>query len=249
MKALAVTNIQAVEIQVDPEFITARELALVAARDVVAVNDEFSQTCAVDALRELQDLAKTVEKSRTIFKAPVLALGRSIDAKAAELAADITTEAGRLQGLTAKYQDGLRRAAEAAERARLAEVARIEAEQRAAAEAERKAKEDAQAAFTAQQQQEALAARQAEQAKLKALERESIAVRTTVVAAPVKPAGLVVKSVCKFEVVNLEQLYKARPDLCRIEASTAAINEAMRAGAREIPGLRIWEETKTEVRS
>jgi hypothetical protein len=63
-----------------------------------------------------------------------------------------------------------------------------------------------------------------------------------------KPAGLIVKEVWKFEVLSVDELYAANPGMVRMEANTAAINSALRAGAREIPGLRIWSEVETGVR-
>ena len=121
---------------------------MIAAKEVTSVSDMFTQGIAMDAQRELAGLAKLLETSRTAIKAPVLELGRTIDAKAKMLMTGLNEEQIRINKLVTAYQDEERRKAQAAERARLAEIARIEAEQRKSAEAERKAQAEAEDAFT-----------------------------------------------------------------------------------------------------
>lgn len=248
MNAITVSNIGGVQIQTDSEFISRRQTALESAKEITTVSDEFTQSIAVESARELAGLSKMVEKSRTDFKAPILELGRAIDSKAKELVVGIELESKRINGLVTAFQDTQRRKAEAAERARLAEIRRIEDEQRKSAAAQEQSRIDAESAFTRKERTAAEEALRVEQSKQAELQRQSEAARASVTVAPAKVEGLVVKKVWRFEVVNLEMLCKQRRDLCKIEASISAINDAVRRGEREIPGLRIWEETKTEVR-
>ncbi|MFM8357981.1 MAG: hypothetical protein ACKOET_05445, partial [Verrucomicrobiota bacterium] len=71
-------------------------------------------------------------------------------------------------------------------------------------------------------------------------------------AAPVpvaKPKGLSVTPTLRFEVTDVLVLFTARPELVDLVPKTAAINAALRGGDREIPGLRVWEETRVGVRA
>jgi hypothetical protein len=51
----------------------------------------------------------------------------------------------------------------------------------------------------------------------------------------------------KFEITDINALFKARPDLCVIEPNGAAIR-AQIPHNQNIPGLRIWQEAKARVR-
>ena len=48
--------------------------------------------------------------------------------------------------------------------------------------------------------------------------------------------------------LDVVQLYEAFQNLCAIEAKPREINNAISAGMRQCPGLRIWKETQTGVR-
>jgi len=51
-----------------------------------------------------------------------------------------------------------------------------------------------------------------------------------------------------FEVEDLDALYKARPDLVKIEPRTREINAEVAASVREIPGIRIYQESSVALR-
>lgn len=155
----------------------------------------------------------------------------------------------------------------AAERKAQEEVARIERE-RLAAEAEARrvaneafakarsleqAKAAALAAEDAAKQLAAKAKRDAEaaeQARLSA-ERERIKQAELVPVAPKAApiSGVSVKSVWLFEVVDINELHKANPQFVTLTHKAREINAAISAGARNIPGLRIWEEKGVKVRA
>ena len=79
-------------------------------------------------------------------------------------------------------------------------------------------------------------------------ERESLAEQERLAVAPVAPIarteGQKVKPVWTFEVVDSIKLIRGRLDLVRWEPNKEAINEAIAAGVREIPGLKIFEVVK-----
>jgi len=276
VKALVVSKLADVSVELTPDVLSKRDALLAEAKSIAVVSDEWSLEEAVGHLRTLQGLVKSVEKSRTEVKSPVLDLGRAIDAKAKEFVSQVEAEATRINRLVTEYQAEQRRIAAAAESARQAELVRIEAEKRRAAEEQERLRREAEAAELKRQQEldkaeasfdeteestaaaaaaeaaerkrEAEAAAEAERLRLAQLEEQRRAAQSTV-AAPAKVSGLVTKEVWKFDVEDIWVLARDNRDLVRIEPNTAAINEAIRGGMRGCPGLRIYSETKTEVRS
>lgn len=251
-RALTVAGINAVQVTVDPAAYQTRYALLFDARAVTAVDSEFAQDLAVGTLKDLKTLLKLVEDSRKEVKAPVISLGRSIDTEATKFCEPLEAEANRLARLIASFQERQRLAAENAERLRQAELARIEQERRAAEEAARKAAAEAQAKATST----AEAVEAERKARLAAQEAEEKAkqekARAFLAAAPVpvaKPKGLSVTPTLRFEVTDVLVLFTARPELVDLVPKTAAINAALRGGDREIPGLRVWEETRVGVRA
>ena len=65
---------------------------------------------------------------------------------------------------------------------------------------------------------------------------------------PIKPEGVAVRSLWKFEVTDINALFKARPDLCVIEPHNANIRAQIPYN-QSLPGLRIWQEAKASVRN
>lgn len=189
------------------------------------------------------------------YQAEIQRIQREAEAKRAAEAARIDRERQKAE------QDARDKAA--------AEARRIEAErlkaQREAEEIERirtaKAKSEIQkqiAAYEAQEQIKAAnaaadAAKAKAEADARAMSDRAEVQRLQALAAPApvaarKSAGMVVKTVWKFEVEDLDALVSNRRDLCRIEANASAINAAIKNGVREIDGLRIWEEVDASVR-
>lgn len=259
--ALIVSKLDQVAIDLNSKAVADQQVLIQSAKEITSVSDEFGQACAVDCLRDINCLLKLVEKSRTEVKAPVLDIGRKIDGLAKNFSNPLTVEVQRINKLVTAYQVAERQKAEALERARQAELARIEAERRAAIEAEAKrlrelqeAQDRAHEAFTkaerkqAEQEAAALAAKADEERKrIDALKAEQ-AKAQIIQRAPEKPIGLVVKDVWKFEVTNIWELASRNADLVRIEPNASAINAAISRGLRTCPGLRIYSETQTGVR-
>jgi hypothetical protein len=232
--ALTLSGLQNAQIDILPEVFTRRDIAVLEARQVVTITDAFEAECAADALRGVSTIAKEIEAARKIVKDPVLALGKKIDETAKTFVADLLTEEARLQRLLGDHQ--------AAEQ-RKADKLRREAQE----EADRLAREAATAARAAER---ATTDGQAEHAQQAAAVAEVAAVEARVAVAEIKregPAGTVLRQTYKFEVTNINALFKARPDLCVIEPNGAAIR-AQIPHNQQIPGLRIWCEAKVSVR-
>lgn len=249
-RALAVAGINTVQVTVSPSAYQSRYAVLFDARAVTAVDSEFAQDLAVGTLKDLKALLKLVEDSRKEVKAPVISLGRSIDQEATKFCEPLEAEANRLARLIASFQERQRLAAEAAERLRQAELARIEQERRAAEEAARKAAAEAQATSTAEAVEAERKARlAAEEAEEKAKQEKARAFLAAAAVPVAKPKGLSITPTLRFEVTDVLALFTARPELVDLVPKPAAINAALRGGDREIPGLRVWEETRVGVRA
>lgn len=252
-----------VGLEIQTTVVEAKQNALALSQTVRAVTTPAEQDQAATSLRTLKKLLRELEDSRTLAKAPFLEFGRRIDGLAKEFAAEIKTEAERVNGLLDAYQAEQEQIKQEAERKRQAEIARIEAERRAAeqAEQERLAKLEAQRrreleAAKAKDRAEAyrLAVAQQEAREKERLEAEKS--RMTQVAAPApapvqsapRAEGMIVRKVWKFEVLNVLAVHQSNPELTDVSVSISRVNEAIRNGLRECPGLRIWEETQTGVR-
>ena len=59
-----------------------------------------------------------------------------------------------------------------------------------------------------------------------------------------KAKGQTMKQVLRYEVTDIFELVKARPDLCRIEAKASAINSTCHPNL-PVPGLKLWFENQS----
>jgi hypothetical protein len=276
MNALILRNSEAVQLTVSVDYEQLKVGVLTEAKDVSEVTDEFTEQMAVDAVKRLRDLESTVETSRKAVKAPVLDLGRRIDSTAETALSGVAEERNRISKLLTLFAAEKKRKADEADRIRKAELERIERERVAREELERKnqaeleriaqeekrAQEAVETAFTDEElasanasSDQASAARQATEAAL-ATERQALAnaeaekarLQSAVTQPAAKPHGLSVKTVWRFDLLDVHALYAHSRSLVRIEPNSNAIHDVIRRGGREIPGLRIWSEDVAEVR-
>jgi len=105
-----------------------RDKLLALAKDCRPVVDLETQTEATDALRALREFSKFIEGSREEAKAPVLRIGREIDALAYDLKANVDTEAKRLSQLLGAYDTEQKRIALIKQQEAAAEERRIRIE-------------------------------------------------------------------------------------------------------------------------
>lgn len=246
---LQLANVKAVTISIDQSALALKQSAIESASLVTQVKGATDQLLCVNAMAEIKRLLKLVEQSRKSVKEPVLALGKEIDSKATAFTIELEAEHVRLQRLLTVFQVEQGRIAAEAERARQEELRRVEME-RQKAEREAAAKAAAEMA-KARNESERIAAEAmaVENAKRIAAENEARAKAAASVpaVAPLRTEGMRVQKRWTFEVLDLNQLVKARPELCRIEANRAAINAEIGAGKRDIPGLRVFEELQAGV--
>lgn len=232
-----------------------RDQILAKAGFVETVTNDDEQALAAEVLRDLKAFAGTIEQSRVEVKAPVLGLGKAIDTAAKDLLAQVTTESARIQAALTAYQREMIRRQQEAEAQIRREQERVAREQREAqARLDAAAAEEARKAAAGQQTQEQAAAKVQEVAKAEIAHVQAVvtdarsAISAASVVVPSRAAGMTVRQSWNFEVVDLAALYAARPELCTLEVKRAAVLQVIRSGAREIPGLRIFEDVQAGVR-
>lgn len=219
---LQIEDVGSAEVTLLPDAQETRNLLLNQARTVTTVDDEFTAECAADVLKNLSAAVRDMEAARKVVKAPVLDLGKRIDSVAKNWATGLQAEEKRIKRVLGDYQAAERRKREEAERAA----------REAEAEAKRKA-------------EEALAAGDVEAASKAA--DEVAASKAQVAASSHKIEGVSVRETWKFEVVDVEALFKAAPHLCKIEPNNGLIRETIKVD-QSIPGLRIWKEATSYAR-
>lgn len=250
-------------LEVSPEAETQKAELLASASAIVEVLDPAGSELARAEVKALAAMRNLVEKSRNQVKAPVLQVGKDIDAKAAEFVAEIKAEETRLTTLVGDYaaeverlrQKMLREIEEKrqaeAKALREAEEARLKAEREA--EAAKQAEEEAMWADSAEDQAKAKeAARVAEEARAKAeAERSAIIEEKVVEIVPAAADGT--KFVTDFEVEDLHALYIAHPSLCTLTIRTADVKAHLkmledRGQDPSLPGLKVFRKPVVSTR-
>lgn len=206
---------------------------------VVSVADRIDADDATTVLRNLKAFETAIEQARTQAKAPVLEIGRKIDALSKELVEKVKTETGRISRVLGAYELEEKRKAEAARYAAEQEASRIAEEARKKAQQVRAAAPDALAADRA-----------SDAVNEKAVEQIVALKQTAAQSAPTRQAGTTVREDVCFEVTDLVALHQSNPELVILEPNGSAIRAILRANPNlQIPGLRHWREAKLNVRT
>lgn len=257
---LAISGVTDVKLAIKLKANAAKISALALAGEVVAVTDADGQKRAGEALRRIQSLIRETGQSHKLIKAPVLELGRRIDAAASTFTAELEAEKTRITGLVAEFQkaemvkaENLRKMQDRLDAKRREDEERKLAE--AKAEEERLQKQalqnvdvdDPEAERNRQASSRATAEREAQE--LKAREAQS---SRTPVAAPPKARGVSAQKVRVFEVTDIHALYAARPDLVELTPKAGLINREINAPnlakTPEIPGIAVEEDVRVAAR-
>ncbi|MGJ0236948.1 hypothetical protein ACQEPB_00305 [Novosphingobium fluoreni] len=240
-----------------PEFLTRMDDAVGAADRAVANDDETLGRCG-DLVKLYRALLSHVAETHKAVKEPHLTAGRLVDAEKNALVERIETAKRKVEGIGNTYV-AERTARENAERARREAEEREAADralaaQRAADEAERSAKLAAENATSDAEREKAAEIAAAAQAEAnEAIERAALA------AAPasrnVEPvrsdAGAAVSSRQEHtsKVEDYAKAFKAVKDDPKVlEAIDKAVQRLVKAGKREIVGVRIWPVAKANFR-
>jgi hypothetical protein len=256
------------QIEITPGAWEVRRAALEAAKPIRQVTTADEQTIAVEALCQLKAIRTGMEATRKSVKAPVLDLGKKIDATAAGFLEDVNKQEGRLQGMINHFQ---RKQLEA----KRAEEEELLNEAKHAQELETKAGElRHNAAFELDPQTNAEMLRRADELDAQALDKKLTAEMLTVAVID-KPKGLVVRNRITFEVLDPIVFCQAYPQFWKWHKDTETLKlDRMRIldelnnkhglfRRTRFPeelsttdddrmvqpaGLRVYEETKAHVR-
>ena len=193
--------------------------ALMSSKGIETVDDGFEATIAAEAQSALRHLVKGIEESRKLAKAPVLEVGRQIDSVAKDYIEEVKAEEERIAKLLGAFQIVERDKKLAAER-----QARIQ-EQKVMAEAAHQLDADSDNTDLLDDAQ----------AQIAILRQEAAAKHDAV-------AGVKVRTTTKFEIVDEAETLKARPDLFSLNESK--IRAALKI-TKTIPGIKVWDETKS----
>ncbi len=215
-------SLKSLRIEVDAEALARKEEAVAAAREIELVNNAFLGELAVQQLRSLKSLLEQAESLRVELKAPVLELGRKLDTAAKGYKKELAEEYERLHQLVNDYTEGLVNASKLAEDTRNAALEALERRRIELA------------------QEKACCSKLSRMVEIEA-ELEAIHQKQTELLSapslPVKAEGTKIKMRWAYDVADLNELARCRPDLCNIEASHSKIMAEIKAGARSIPGL------------
>jgi hypothetical protein len=200
------------ELLIAPDAQERKDQLIEAAAAITMVTSNDESAAAQFYSRRLAAMRIEVEKCRKAVKEPVNRIGKLIDKTAADFVAGIDAEEKRITRLVGQH---------ATEVARL--KAEKEAEERRAFEEARAAREAAEAAAEAAANTgkiaDVIAAKAAERERQDALAARmdaSAEVATTRVADGVRFAW-------DFEVMDVQAVYQAAPDLCSLEIKRAAV--------------------------
>lgn len=222
---------------------------------LIAFNTE--QQRIADAARKAEVIRQLEEEQRQQAEARRVAAAAEAERQRVAAEADRVAEVERQRQAELARLERERVAAEEAsflteseedkrvadERAALVEKARLEAERAAEVERVRIADEARLRAQEAETERQRVAdenARRAEESR----QAFKLAQAAMTVA---KPTGVTITDEWTFEVLDLKQLAQ-NWQFVRCEANISEINSAIKAGVREIPGLRIFNRPKTITR-
>lgn len=210
------------------------ELVLEAAGLKLVTTPEHAQL-AGDHLRNLKRYLKEVEEARKLVKGPVDALAADIQRVAKVLTEAAEAQVKRIDAMLGPYQqEQLRKQREAEEAAR-------QEEQRILDEAATKA-------------QKAVDSGRNVDAKLERIDAQAfnkvaeVRAGALAVAAP-KVEGVSLRTEPDFEILDIHELYKVRPDLVKLEVDRSALKAYLKKFPKaELPGVKHWTKAATSVR-
>lgn len=222
--------------------ITATEAALarrdelvLAAGGLKVVTTAEHAHLAGEHLRNLKRFSKDIEEARKRVKGPIDQFAAQIQEVAKLLTEAVAGQAKRIDSLLGTYQLEQQRLQREAD-----EKARAE-EQRILDEANAKA-------------QKAIESGRNVDAKLEKIDAQAfdevaeVRAQALAVAAP-KVEGVSLRTEPDFEVLDIHAIYKARPDLVKLDVDRSALKSYLKKFPKaELPGVRHWTKAATSVR-
>jgi len=262
---LTVAGLDAATISATEQARARRDELLRVAKGTATVTNAEQAKASAALLVMLKDFTHEIEGSRKEVKAPVIDLGKRIDALAQDLTFAVDAEAVRISKTLGAWQAEQNRLIE--EQKRIAwqkeqEIRReMEEKARAAEEALRKqqAELEAKAARARTQEGRERAELEMQQAERRANEEAQrrtdeaaaalVKAQSTITIAA-KPEGIATRTEIQFEVEDIVALYEAAPYLVKLEPNTKAIKAALKQlrSDQRLPGIRHWKQAVSIVR-
>ncbi len=245
MELIKLGRVDDVSVSLIPTVEARRDALLVKSEAVKAVDTPEQQDQAMEFARRIKRALNDVEAARKEVKRPVLDLEERIDGLAKDFVKSMREELDRLMLLVSGFQARERIRVQAEEARRQAEVRRLREEEEEARQ--RMASAEVALAKPRAGLGELAAAEQAEAAVFDAAGRTAVAAAAPP-AVVERTSGMVQKKVLTFEVTDAAALYAARPDFFELVQRRSIIRASV-TKETVLPGLRVWEEEKVEVRS
>lgn len=239
-----------------PDFLTVMENLVDAASRASAENDDELARCGT-LVKNYRAVLDRINVAHRVVKAPYLEAGRLCDTEKNALTCKVEAAKQRVEAIGNAYV-AKREALLKAERERVAAEQRAAAEAAMRAERERIIAEEAAARATAAATTEA--ERDAADAAAYRARRDAKAAAAAAALAPAAPAksepvrsdeGATVSGKEEWisEIEDIAKAFKAVKDDPKVrEAVEAAVKRLVRAGKREIPGVRVWAVSKANFR-
>jgi hypothetical protein len=192
---------------------------------IAKVSNAEQQEIAVAGQRDLRTVIKLVEDARKACKAPIIAIGKKIDAVEDAFSAELKREEMRVAKLVGDFQQ-------------------LEIAKQKAAEAARKVELDA---IEAERQRKLSTASSMDEAD--AIQKEFNDAAAALPAVEISKAeGQIVKEEWVIDSIREFELMRARPDLVRkVEFDMVALKAALSAG--KLPGVTAHKVVKSSVRA
>lgn len=198
------------------------------ASKVLIVSDDSTRDAAIDALQLVSKVVSDMESSRASIKRPVIDIGKMIDEVVKDSLAPLKFAKDRLSKLVGEY--------EAKVRAKAAEVARREKEER-----DRIAREAVTKQLSAKTAEEhAQAAKEATSATIQSHERAIEAQSTA------KEGTRVVQD-WEFDVTNIEALFRAFPGAVELKPRKSEIKKLLKEHDGVLPGVEARPVAKASI--
>ena len=234
------TTLQTAAPETDKKEFQAQASSAIVEANTLQVSNAAEANTAADLLKAISSTKKSIEDKRKEYTAPLVAAQKSINADFKKMTEPFEQAEKIVKSKIATFHD--------AEQKRLAEERRKEAE--AAAEKARKEAEEAAKERAAQAQDEDEKKRiesQAEQEAQAAAEAAALATEEAAKKAEPKMEGnrgkAVASKVWTFEITDEAKIPR---EFCVVHEP--AIRAAIKDGAREIAGVRIYQETRISSR-
>lgn len=220
------------------------DLLAVSRKGTVVASAESAQRAGV-ILKDITAFLRLIEATRAAVKAPVIQLGKDVDAAAAELVRELEAEKVRIGGLIAQFQAAERAREEEARRKAAEEQARIIREQQ---ERERKAREEAEAAERARREAEEKARREAAELEAKAARARSAERQAELQAQAEARRKAEAEAAAKAAQARAAAEAKAEQERIEAQKALAATNTAVSmATPTKIAGVSLRKDVEFEV--